>query len=168
MKKNTVKDFLLEHHPELMGELEAYLHKTPANRKRKPRIERGSWEYVCKLMPKLADFAHVQQSNSSVAGFAMKDAKVWYIYRPVEVGKRTAKVGITLIVHSCRCGKECTQVELTPKEHYLEFYTMFDRSSTSCYTPMTNLPNMSFGNGSYKVPIDLKSMRNYIYEFFGV
>ena len=151
-----------------MGELDDYLQKTPTKRKRKPKIERGSWEYVCKLMPKLADFAHAPKSNQSVSGFAMKDAKVWYIYRPVKVGNRTANVGITLIVHSCRCGKGFTQVDLTSKEYYLEFFTMFDRSSTSCYTPITNLPNISFGNGSSKIPIDIKSMRKYIYDFFGI
>ena len=50
MEDSKYKDFLEQRHPELMKEAEDFFDVS----------DRGTWEYVCKLMPKLADLQHKQ------------------------------------------------------------------------------------------------------------
>lgn len=90
----------------------------------------------------------------------------WYVYREVTVGGRTAKVGIMLWVHAHKIvGKNWTKVRLKDDEHYIEFYTCFDKGSCSCYQTMTNLPGMSCSN---KYKVDIPTKREQIYKFLGI
>lgn len=149
------KDFLKQHHPELLKEAENFFDVS----------DRGTWEYICKLMPKLADLPHEKIDPDTMG----RDFG-WYVYREVTVGKRTAKVGIRLWVHAHKfVGKNWTKVRLKDDEHYIEFYTCFDKGSCSCYQTMTNLPGISCGDGNgNKYPVDIPSKRGHIYKYLGL
>ena len=154
MCDSKYKDFLEQRHPELLKEAEDFFDVS----------DRGTWEYVCKLMPKLADLPHEKIDPDT-----MNRDFGWYVYRDVTVGGRTAKVGIRLWVHAHKfVGKNWTKVKLKDDEHYIEFYTCFDKGSCSCYQTMTNLPGMSCGDGhGNKYPVDIPTKREQIYKFLG-
>lgn len=155
MCDSKYKDFLEQRHPELLKEAEDFFDVS----------DRGTWEYVCKLMPKLADLPH-----EKIAPDTMNRDFGWYVYREVTVGGRTAKVGIRLWVHAHKfIGQNWTKWKLKDDEHYIEFYTCFDKGSCSCYQTMTNLPGMSCsdGNGN-KYPVDIPTKREQIYKFLGI
>lgn len=175
MKRNLYKEFLETAHPELLEKAEQYarLKPKPPKKTRRPKIERGSWEYICKLFPKLATFNHVVRDSSREVGFDMAKSKTWNISRSVTVGTRVAEVGINLVVkmykHMGTWGTvDHMVVPLKPSEHLFEFYTTFDRASTSSYQLMTNLPGLVKANASYKNPVDIKTKRKEIYEYLGV
>jgi len=149
------KDFLEQRHPELLKEAEDFFDVS----------DRGTWEYVCKLMPKLADLPH-----EKIAADTMNRDFGWYVYREVTVGKRTSKVGIKLWVHAHKfVGKNWDKVKLKDDEHYIEFYTCFDNGLCSCYQTMTNLPGMSCGDGNgNKYPVDIPTKREEIYKYLGI
>jgi hypothetical protein len=146
MEDAKYKDFLEQRHPELLKEAEDFFDIS----------DRGTWEYVCKIMPKLADLPH-----EKIAADTMNRDFGWYVYREVTVGKRTSKVGIRLWVHAHKfVGQHWTKVKLKDDEHYIEFYTCFDKGSCSCYQSMTNLPGISCGDGNgNKFPVDIPSRR---------
>ena len=151
MEDSKYKEFLEQRHPELLKETEDFFDVS----------DRGTWEYVCKLMPKLADLPHEKIDPDT-----MNREFGWYVYREVTVGKRTAKVGIRLWVHAHKIvGQNWTKVKLKDDEHYIEFYTCFDKGSSSCYQTMTNLPGMSCSN---KYKVDIPTKREQIYKFLGI
>ena len=173
MKRNLYKEFLETAHPELLEKAEQYARSKPKPPKkpRRPKIERGSWEYICKLFPKLATFNHTVSDSSG--GFNMEKCKAWHIFRPVTVGTRVAEVGIKLIVKMYKYegnwgSADHREVPLKPSEHLFEFYTTFDRASTSSYQLMTNLPGLVKANASYKNHVDIKTKRKEIYDYLGV
>lgn len=150
MEDSKYKDFLEQRHPELLKEVEDFFDVS----------DRGTWEYVCKLMPKLADLPH-----EKIAADTMNREFGWYVYRDVTVGQRTAKVGIRLWVHAHKyVGSNWTKVKLKDDEHCIDFYTCFDNGSCSCYQVMTNLP---YGNGN-KYPVDIPTKREQIYKYMGL
>lgn len=155
MEDSKYKDFLEQRHPELLKEAEDFFDVS----------ERGTWEYVCKLMPKLADLPHEKIDPDT-----MNREFGWYVYREVTVGQRTAKVGIRLWVHAHKIvGQNWTKVRLNDDEHYIEFYTCFDKGSCSCYQTMTNLPGISCGDGKgNKYPVDIPTKRELIYKYLGI
>lgn len=155
MEDTKYKDFLEQRHPELLKEAEDFFDVS----------DRGTWEYVCKLLPKLADLPHEKIDPDT-----MNREFGWYVYREVTVGKRTAKVGIRLWVHAHKIvGKNWTKVKLNDDEHYIEFYTCFDKGSCSCYQTMTNLPGISCADGhGNKYPVDIPSKRELIYKYLGI
>lgn len=155
MEDSKYKEFLEQRHPELLKEADDFFDVS----------DRGTWEYVCKLMPKLADLPHEKIDPDS-----MNREFGWYVYREVTVGGRTAKVGIMLWVHAHKIvGKNWTKVRLKDDEHYIEFYTCFDKGSCSCYQTMTNLPGFSCADGNgKKYPVDIPSKRELIYKYLGI
>lgn len=155
MEDSKYKDFLEQRHPELLKEAEDFFDVS----------DRGTWEYVCKLMPKLADLPHEKIDPDT-----MNREFGWYVYREVTVGQRTAKVGIRLWVHAHKIvGQNWTKVRLNDDEHYIEFYTCFDKGSCSCYQTMTNLPGISCGDGNgNKYPVDIPTKRELIYKYLGI
>lgn len=155
MEDSKYKDFLEQRHPELLKEAEDFFDVS----------DRGTWEYVCKLMPKLADLPHEKIDPDT-----MNREFGWYVYREVTVGERTAKVGIRLWVHAHKIvGQNWTKVKLNDDEHYIEFYTCFDKGSCSCYQTMTNLPGISCGDGNgNKYPVDIPTKRELIYKYLGI
>ena len=155
MEDSKYKDFLEQRHPELLKEAEDFFDVS----------DRGTWEYVCKLMPKLADLPHEKIDPDT-----MNREFGWYVYREVNVGQRTAKVGIRLWVHAHKIvGQNWTKVRLNDDEHYIEFYTCFDKGSCSCYQTMTNLPGISCGDGKgNKYPVDIPTKRELIYKYLGI
>lgn len=155
MEDSKYKDFLEQRHPELLKEAEDFFDVS----------DRGTWEYVCKLMPKLADLPHEKIDPDT-----MNREFGWYVYREVTVGQRTAKVGIRLWVHAHKIvGQNWTKVRLNDDEHYIEFYTCFDKGSCSCYQTMTNLPGISCGDGKgNKYPVDIPTKRELIYKYLGI
>ena len=155
MEDSKYKDFLEQRHPELLKEAEDFFDVS----------DRGTWEYVCKLMPKLADLPHEKIDPDT-----MNREFGWYVYREVNVGQRTAKVGIRLWVHAHKIvGQNWTKVRLNDDEHYIEFYTCFDKGSCSCYQTMTNLPGISCGDGNgNKYPVDIPTKRELIYKYLGI
>ena len=171
MTSNKYKDFIEIHHPELMPELDDYLAKDSEShpKKRRQPVDRGSWEYVCNLLPKLKNFAHIRRNSSDEPGEAMQGSYTWTITRPVRVGNRMASIGISLTVHTNKWGKNLELIKLTPKEHYISFYTMFEYGSTSCVQSMTNIPGRYCRTGTGKViPVDIASKRKLIYQYLGV
>lgn len=155
MEDSKYKEFLEQRHPELLKEAEDFFDVS----------DRGTWEYVCKLMPKLADLPHEKIDPDT-----MNREFGWYVYREVDVGQRTAKVGIRLWVHAHKIvGQNWTKVRLNDDEHYIEFYTCFDKGSCSCYQTMTNLPGISCGDGNgNKYPVDIPTKRELIYKYLGI
>lgn len=155
MEDSKYKEFLEQRHPELLKEAEDFFDVS----------DRGTWEYVCKLMPKLADLPHEKIDPDT-----MNREFGWYVYREVTVGQRTAKVGIRLWVHAHKIvGQNWTKVRLNDDEHYIEFYTCFDKGSCSCYQTMTNLPGISCGDGNgNKYPVDIPTKRDLIYKYLGI
>lgn len=155
MEDSNYKEFLEKRHPELLKEAEDFFDVS----------DRGTWEYVCKLMPKLADLPHEKIEPDTIN----RDFG-WYVYRDVTVGQRTAKVGIRLWAHTHKIvGKNWAKVKLNDDEHYIEFYTCFDHGSCSCYQTMTNLPGLSCGDGNgNKYPVDIPSKRDQIYKYLGL
>lgn len=155
MEDSKYKEFLEQRHPELLKEAEDFFDVS----------DRGTWEYVCKLMPKLADLPHEKIDPDT-----MNREFGWYVYREVTVGRRTAKVGIRLWVHAHKIvGQNWTKVKLKDDEHYIEYYTCFDEGSCSCYQTMTNLPGMSCSNrNGQKFPVDIPTKREQIYKFLGI
>ena len=155
MEDSKYKDFLEQRHPELLKEAEDFFDVS----------DRGTWEYVCKLLPKLADLPHEKIDPDT-----MNREFGWYVYREVNVGQRTAKVGIRLWVHAHKIvGQNWTKVRLNDDEHYIEFYTCFDKGSCSCYQTMTNLPGISCGDGKgNKYPVDIPTKRELIYKYLGI
>lgn len=155
MEDSKYKEFLEQRHPELLKEAEDFFDVS----------DRGTWEYVCKLMPKLADLPHEKIDPDT-----MNREFGWYVYREVNVGQRTAKVGIRLWVHAHKIvGQNWTKVRLNDDEHYIEFYTCFDKGSCSCYQTMTNLPGISCGDGKgNKYPVDIPTKRELIYKYLGI
>ena len=155
MEDSKYKEFLEQRHPELLKEAEDFFDVS----------DRGTWEYVCKLMPKLADLPHEKIDPDT-----MNREFGWYVYREVTVGERTAKVGIRLWVHAHKIvGQNWTKVRLNDDEHYIEFYTCFDKGSCSCYQTMTNLPGISCGDGNgNKYPVDIPTKRELIYKYLGI
>lgn len=155
MEDSKYKEFLEQRHPELLKEAEDFFDVS----------DRGTWEYVCKLMPKLADLPHEKIDPDT-----MNREFGWYVYREVTVGQRTAKVGIRLWVHAHKIvGQNWTKVRLNDDEHYIEFYTCFDKGSCSCYQTMTNLPGISCGDGNgNKYPVDIPTKRELIYKYLGI
>ena len=155
MEDSKYKEFLEQRHPELLKEAEDFFDVS----------DRGTWEYVCKLMPKLADLPHEKIDPDT-----MNREFGWYVYREVNVGQRTAKVGIRLWVHAHKIvGQNWTKVKLNDDEHYIEFYTCFDKGSCSCYQTMTNLPGISCGDGKgNKYPVDIPTKRELIYKYLGI
>lgn len=155
MEDSKYKDFLEQRHPELLKEAEDFFDVS----------DRGTWEYVCKLMPKLADLPHEKLDPDT-----MNRDFGWYVYKEVAVGQRTAKVGIRLWVHAHKyVGKDWTKVKLKDDEHCIDFYTCFDKGSCSCYQTMTNLPGISCGDGNgNKYPVDIPTKREEIYKYLGI
>jgi hypothetical protein len=155
MEDSKYKDFLEQRHPELLKEAEDFFDVS----------DRGTWEYICKLMPKLADLPHEKIDPDT-----MNREFGWYVYREVTVGQRTAKVGVRLWVHAHKIvGQNWTKVRLNDDEHYIEFYTCFDKGSCSCYQTMTNLPGISCGDGNgNKYPVDIPTKRELIYKYLGI
>lgn len=155
MEDSKYKDFLEQRHPELLKEAEDFFDVS----------DRGTWEYVCKLMPKLADLPHEKLDPDT-----MNRDFGWYVYKEVNVGKRTAKVGIRLWVHAHKyVGKDWTKVKLKDDEHCIDFYTCFDKGSCSCYQTMTNLPGISCSDGhGNKYPVDIPTKREEIYKYLGI
>ena len=155
MEDSKYKDFLEQRHPELLKEAEDFFDVS----------DRGSWEYVCKLMPNLADLPHEKIDPDT-----MNRKFGWYVYREVTVGQRTAKVGIRLWVHTHKIvGQNWTKVKLKDDEHYIEFYTCFDEAVCSCYQAMTNLPGMSCSSGNgHTSPVDIPTKREKIYNYLGL
>lgn len=155
MEDSKYKDFLEQRHPELLKEAEDFFDVS----------DRGTWEYICKLMPKLADLPHEKIDPDT-----MNREFGWYVYREVNVGQRTAKVGVRLWVHAHKIvGQNWTKVRLNDDEHYIEFYTCFDKGSCSCYQTMTNLPGISCGDGNgNKYPVDIPTKRELIYKYLGI
>lgn len=155
MEDSKYKEFLEQRHPELLKEADDFFDVS----------DRGTWEYVCKLMPKLADLPHEKIDPDT-----MNREFGWYVYREVTVGQRTAKVGIRLWVHAHKIvGQNWTKVRLNDDEHYIEFYTCFDKGSCSCYQTMTNLPGISCGDGNgNKYPVDIPTKRELIYKYLGI
>ena len=155
MEDSKYKEFLEQRHPELLKEAEDFFDVS----------DRGTWEYVCKLLPKLADLPHEKIDPDT-----MNREFGWYVYREVTVGQRTAKVGIRLWVHAHKIvGQNWTKVRLNDDEHYIEFYTCFDKGSCSCYQTMTNLPGISCGDGNgNKYPVDIPTKRELIYKYLGI
>lgn len=155
MEDSKYKDFLEQRHPELLKEAEDFFDVS----------DRGTWEYICKLMPKLADLPHEKIDPDT-----LNREFGWYVYREVNVGQRTAKVGVRLWVHAHKIvGQNWTKVRLNDDEHYIEFYTCFDKGSCSCYQTMTNLPGISCGDGNgNKFPVDIPTKRELIYKYLGI
>lgn len=155
MEDSKYKDFLEQRHPELLKEAEDFFDVS----------DRGTWEYICKLMPKLADLPHEKIDPDT-----LNREFGWYVYREVNVGQRTAKVGVRLWVHAHKIvGQNWTKVRLNDDEHYIEFYTCFDKGSCSCYQTMTNLPGISCGDGNgNKYPVDIPTKRELIYKYLGI
>lgn len=155
MEDTKYKDFLEQRHPELLKEAEDFFDVS----------DRGTWEYVCKLMPKLADLPH-----EKIDADTMNREFGWYVYRDVTVGQRTAKVGIRLWVHAHKyVGSNWTKVKLKDDEHYIEFYTCFDEGLCSSYQTMTNLPGLKCSNGNgQKFPVDIPTKREQIYKYLGI
>ena len=155
MEDTKYKDFLEQRHPELLKEAEDFFDVS----------DRGTWEYVCKLMPKLADLPHEKLDPDT-----MNRDFGWYVYKEVTVGQRTAKVGIRLWVHAHKyVGRDWTKVKLKDDEHCIDFYTCFDKGSCSCYQTMTNLPGISCGDGNgNKYPVDIPTKREEIYKYLGI
>lgn len=155
MEDSKYKDFLEQRHPELLKEAEDFFDVS----------DRGTWEYICKLMPKLADLPHEKIDPDT-----LNREFGWYVYREVNVGQRTAKVGVRLWVHAHKIvGQNWTKVRLNDDEHYIEFYTCFDKGSCSCYQTMTNLPGISCGDGNgNKYPVDIPTKRELIYKYLGL
>ena len=155
MEDSKYKDFLEQRHPELLKEAEDFFDVS----------DRGTWEYVCKLMPKLADLPHEKLDPDT-----MNRDFGWYVYKEVTVGQRTAKVGIRLWVHAHKyVGKDWTKVKLKDDEHCIDFYTCFDKGSCSCYQTMTNLPGISCSDGhGNKYPVDIPTKREEIYKYLGI
>jgi hypothetical protein len=155
MEDTKYKDFLEQRHPELLKEAEDFFDVS----------DRGTWEYICKLMPKLADLPHEKIDPDT-----LNREFGWYVYREVNVGQRTAKVGVRLWVHAHKIvGQNWTKVRLNDDEHYIEFYTCFDKGSCSCYQTMTNLPGISCGDGNgNKYPVDIPTKRELIYKYLGI
>ena len=155
MEDTKYKDFLEQRHPELLKEAEDFFDVS----------DRGTWEYVCKLMPKLADLPHEKLDPDT-----MNRDFGWYVYKEVAVGQRTAKVGIRLWVHAHKyVGKDWTKVRLKDDEHCIDFYTCFDKGSCSCYQTMTNLPGISCSDGhGNKYPVDIPTKREEIYKYLGI
>jgi hypothetical protein len=155
MEDTKYKDLLEQRHPELLKEAEDFFDVS----------DRGTWEYVCKLMPKLADLPHEKLDPDT-----MNRDFGWYVYKEVTVGQRTAKVGIRLWVHAHKyVGKDWTKVKLKDDEHCIDFYTCFDKGSCSCYQTMTNLPGISCGDGNgNKYPVDIPTKRELIYKYLGI
>lgn len=153
MEDTKYKEFLEQRHPELLKEAEDFFDVS----------DRGTWEYVCKLMPKLADLPHEKIEPDS-----LNRECGWHVYREVTVGKRAATVGIMLWVHAHKIvGQNWTKVKLDDDEHYIEFYKCFNKCSCSCYQTMTNLPGMVSAN-SNRYPVDIPTKREQIYEYMGI
>lgn len=159
MEDSNYKEFLEKRHPELLKEAEDFFDVSG----------RETWEYVCKLMPKLADLPHEKIDLGTMKHTMNRDFG-WYVYRDVTVGERTAKVGIRLWVHAHKfVGEKWTKVKLKDDEHYIEFENCFDGGSCSCYQTMTNLPGMSCGDGNgNRYPVDIPSKREQIYKYLGI
>jgi hypothetical protein len=155
MEDSKYKEFLEQRHPELLKEAEDFFDVS----------DRGTREYICKLMPKLADLPHEKIDPDT-----LNREFGWYVYREVNVGQRTAKVGVRLWVHAHKIvGQNWTKVKLNDDEHYIEFYTCFDKGSCSCYQTMTNLPGISCGDGNgNKYPVDIPTKRELIYKYLGI
>jgi len=169
MKDEQYKNFIQKCHPELVAEAESFINgdteePTPKPKKRK-KMDRSSWEYICRLMPKLKNLAHVR-----ISGGGMGRMDGWYVYTVATVGCRKEKVGISIWAHDYKCGKHFTEtIPLTSKEHYLEFYTRFGNASTSCYQSMTNLPGHICKDGYGNVyPTDIPHKRKEIYRYLGI
>jgi hypothetical protein len=116
-------------------------------------------------MPKLADLQHEKIDPDT-----MNRDFGWFVYRDVNVGGRTAKVGIRLWVHAHKyVGSNWTKVKLKDDEHCIDFYTCFDKASCSCCQTMTNLPGMLCSNGNgQKFPVDIPTKRELIYKYLGI
>lgn len=159
MEDSKYKDFLEQRHPELLKEAEDFFDVS----------DRGTWEYVCKLMPKLADLDHEQVKSDN-----KRHDYGWYVHKPVQVGNRTAQIGIKLWIHAYKIvGNNWTKVKLKDNEHYIEFYAYFDigspNGSCTCYQTMTNLPGMVGSNGNGETfPVDIPTKREQIYKFLGI
>lgn len=159
MKDEQYKNFINECHPELLTELKEFS-------KKKKKVDRSSWEYICRLMPKLKNLEHIRIPS----GGSMGRMDGWYVYTVATVGCRTEKVGISIWAHDYKCGKDFRErIPLTPKEHFLEFYTRFGNASTSCSQSMTNLTGYTCRDGHGNVyPVDIPYKRNYIYKYLGI
>ena len=169
MNEDKYKDFIQKCHPELVTEAESFINADTEAPKPKPKkrtiADRSSWEYICRLMPKLTNLEHVRIHAD---GCGRLDG--WYVYTVVTVGCRKEKVGISILAHHDKCGKGFLErIPLTPKEHYLEFYTMFGNAATSCYQCMTNLLGHTCVDGHGNVyPTDIPHKRKDIYRYLGI
>jgi len=166
MDDTQYKDFISKCHPELLKEVDDYIKKTTANSavppKKRTKLDRGSWAYICYLLPKLKDFEH----NSIGSGGTYRKPG-WYIHAPVVVGCRTADIGIRIWVHTTTF-KDGKETPLSSKQHLLEFYLCFDNCAVTCYESMSNLPGVYAMCQGQKLPRDLKTQRNKIYKYFGI
>ena len=162
------KEYLTERHPELLIEADEYFAETKkSNKPRRKSIDRSSWEYVCKFMPKLADLAHER-----IAAETCNRDFGWYVYRLVTVGNRTAEIGIKLWVHANKLVGPIgnwTKQPLDKNEHIIEFYKCFDHASTSCQQMMTTKKGeyAMDGHGN-KFPMDIPTKRKQIYKYLGI
>ena len=167
-KRPDYKEFLIEHHPELLIEADEYFAEAKKSKKprRKP-LDRSSWEYVCKLMPKLADLEHER-----IAAETCHRDFGWYVYRTVTVGNRTAKVGIRLWVHANKYVGPIgnwTKKPLDKNEHIIDFCDCFDKASTSCLQTMTTEKGACAMDGhGNKFPMDIPTKRKHIYQYLGL
>ena len=166
MKDTQYKDFISKCHPELLKEADDYFKKTTAKPavlpKKRTKLDRGSWSYICHLLPKLKDFEH---NSISSGGTCQRPG--WYIHAPVVVGCRTAEIGIKIWVHTTN-PSDRNKTQLSSKQHLLEFYLCFDNYPATCYESMSNLPGVYAICQGKKLPRDLKTQRNKIYEYFGI
>ena len=64
MEDSKYKEFLEQRHPELLKEAEDFFDVS----------DRGTWDYVCKLLPKLADLPH-----EKIAPDTMNRDFGWYV-----------------------------------------------------------------------------------------
>lgn len=93
MEDSKYKEFLEQRHPELLKEAEDFFDVS----------DRGTWEYVCKLMPKLADLPHEKIDPDT-----MNREFGWYVYREVQLP--TPLKGVSL--YGSRCFRGETDVRL--------------------------------------------------------
>jgi hypothetical protein len=166
MEDTQYKDFISKCHPELLKEADDYFKKTTAKpavqKKKRTKLDRGSWAYICYLLPKLKDFEH-----NTIGSDGSGRQHGWYIHAPVVVGCRTAEIGIRIWVHTTDCSG-LKEKPLSSKQHYLEFYLCFDNYAATCYESMSNLPGVYAICQGKKLPRDLKTQRNKIYKYFGI
>lgn len=164
------KEYLSKCHPELLGEAEDFVNGKPVEKakpKKRTKMDRGSWEYICKLFPKLKNYEHERMKNDGT-GISSIRQHAWYVHAPVKVGSRTATIGVTLFVYTHIWDKNYKKIPLESKQHHLEFYLWFDNMCT-CYMTMTNLPGRTCQDGhGNKYPIDLITQRKRIYKHLGI